>query len=89
MFLPELALLYFKATRMKSVRYRLTLRETKSLQQAAIKHAESGQRTPGTSSKFLMDMKMKFSLVHSTTKVIQLSRAQKTTPAEFGRIKTL
>lgn len=89
MCLREHALLYCKVMITKSVKSHLTRKETRSLQRAVTKHAEFGRQRLAMKFRYLMATKMKYSLVLSITKEIQLLQAPRTTLAAFGKIKQL
>lgn len=71
---------------MKSVKSLLIRKETKSLQQAAIRRAEYGLRMLAMNYKCSMATKMKYFPAPSTTKVIQSLQAPKITLAASGKI---
>ena len=86
-----LALLFCKATKMKSVKSHLTHKVTRSSRRAATRRADCGP--PRLAMKFsawaqtqVKATKMKSSPALSTTKVIRLLRDRRTIPAAFGKM---
>ena len=85
------ARLFYKATRMKSVKSRLTRKETRSSRRVATRRAVSGPLIPVMKSSAWVQTrekvtKMKYSRACSTTKAIRLSLDQRITPAAFGKM---
>jgi len=74
---------------MKYQKYLSTLRATRLLLLVAIRLAVSGQWTLVMKCKYLKVTKMKYSLAHSTMKVILSLLDLKITHAEYGKINML
>ena len=89
MFSQVLALLCSRVMKMKLVRFSSTHKVTRLLRPRVTRLVKFGPLRQEMNSKLQMVTRTKYSLVHSTMKVIQSSQVQKTILVEFGKTKRL